>query len=90
MVWFGEMLPDGAMESATEAAKNCELFLNIGTSAMVYPAAELPDIARRNGAVVVEVNPDPSPIALFANFTLTAPSGVALPALVRAAWEDAR
>lgn len=90
VVWFGEMLPAGAMESATDAAGNCELFLNIGTSAMVYPAAELPDIARRAGVVVVEINPDPSPVALFADFTLAAPSGVALPALVRAAWEDAR
>lgn len=86
VVWFGEMLPPSAMEAATEAARNCELFLCVGTSAMVYPAAELPEVAKRSGAVVVEVNPDPSPVAGFAHYTLAAPSGVALPALVRAAW----
>jgi NAD-dependent deacetylase len=86
VVWFGEMLPPGAMERAAEAAQSCELFLCVGTSAMVYPAAELPEIAKHGGAVVVEVNPDPSPVAGFADYTLAAPSGVALPALVQAAW----
>jgi NAD-dependent protein deacetylase/lipoamidase len=89
VVWFGEMLPPGAMERATEAALSCELFLCIGTSAVVYPAAELPQLAKHGGAVVVEVNPDPSAVAGFADFTLAAPSGVALPALLRAAWEEA-
>jgi NAD-dependent deacetylase len=88
VVWFGEMLPDGAMERASEAALDCEVFLCVGTSAMVYPAAELPATAKRGGAVVVEVNPDPSPVADFADFTLAAPSGIALPALVKAAWNS--
>lgn len=86
VVWFGEMLPPGAMERATLAAQNCELFFCVGTSAVVYPAAALPELAKRAGAVVVEVNPDPSPVADFADYTLAAPSGEALPALVRAAW----
>jgi NAD-dependent deacetylase len=88
VVWFGEMLPPGAMERATDAAQNCDVFLNVGTSAMVYPAAELPVIARRGGAAVVEINPDPSPVAQIADYTLAAPSGVALPALLKAAWPD--
>jgi NAD-dependent deacetylase len=86
VVWFGEMLPDGAMERASAAALDCEVFLCVGTSAMVYPAAELPATAKRGGAVVVEINPDPSPVADFADFILAAPSGIALPALVNAAW----
>jgi NAD-dependent deacetylase len=86
VVWFGEMLPPDAMERATDAARACDLFLNVGTSAMVYPAAELPVIAKRSGATVVEVNPDPSPVAEFADYTLAAPSGVALPALLKATW----
>ena len=84
------MLPPGAMERAADAAQSCELFLCVGTSAMVYPAAELPELAKRSGAAVVEVNPDPSAVAGFADYTLAAPSGVALPALVQAAWEDVR
>jgi NAD-dependent deacetylase len=86
VVWFGETLPDGAMERASAAALDCEVFLCVGTSALVYPAAELPATAKHGGAVVVEVNPDPSPVADFADFILAAPSGVALPALVKAAW----
>ena len=86
VVWFGEMLPLGAIEQASDAARSCDLFLNVGTSAVVYPAAELPELARQSGAIVVEVNPDPSAVADFADFTLAAPSGVALPALVGAAW----
>jgi len=86
VVWFGEMLPEGAMERATEAAIACDVFLCVGTSALVYPAAELPAIAKHGGALVIEVNPDPSPVADFADFTLAAAAGIALPALVNAAW----
>ena len=89
VVWFGEMLPLGAIEDATEAARACDLFLCVGTSALVYPAAELPEVAKQAGAIVVEVNPSPSDVAAYADYTLAAPSGVALPALVRAAWESA-
>jgi NAD-dependent deacetylase len=86
VVWFGEMLPPGAIEQAIDAARSCDLFLCVGTSALVFPAAALPESARRAGAIVVEVNPQPSPVADFADFTLAAPSGIALPALVRAAF----
>jgi NAD-dependent deacetylase len=86
VIWFGEILPPGAIEQATDAARACDLFLCVGTSALVYPAAALPESARQAGAIVVEVNPQPSAVADFADFTLVAPSGIALPALVRAAF----
>jgi NAD-dependent protein deacetylase/lipoamidase len=89
VVWFGEMLPPGAMEQASEAARTSEVFLCVGTSAVVYPAAQLPQIARAGGAIVVEVNPEPSAVADFADFTLAAPAGIALPALVAASWAGA-
>jgi NAD-dependent deacetylase len=88
VVWFGEALPPGALEQAADAARDCDLFLCVGTSAVVYPAAQLPEIAKRAGAVVVEVNPETSAVAGYADFTLAAASGVALPALVRAAWGE--
>ncbi|HYG67634.1 MAG TPA: NAD-dependent deacylase, partial [Anaeromyxobacteraceae bacterium] len=63
VVWFGEMLPKGAMERAAEAAASADVFLSVGTSAVVYPAAGLPLVAKEAGAYVAEVNPERSDIA---------------------------
>ena len=57
VVWFGEALPQAALASAFKAAQEAELLLVVGTSGMVYPAAELPAIARRAGAQVLHINP---------------------------------
>ena len=84
VVWFGETLPEGAMLRAQQAAAQCDLFLSIGTSTMVYPAAELPFIAGSNGATVVEINPDFTPLSKLAEFVLREKAGVALPALAAA------
>jgi NAD-dependent deacetylase len=86
VVWFEEMLPADALERASGAAGECDLFLVIGTSAEVYPAAALPHRAKDAGALVVEVNVDRTPVTRIADFVLRAPSGVALPALQDAAW----
>lgn len=56
VVWFGESLPPGAVETAWEAARACDLFLSVGTSNVVQPAASLPWIAARAGATVLVVN----------------------------------
>ncbi len=56
VVWFGEMLPQDVFEEAEQAVRRCDLFLSIGTSAVVYPAASLPAMARQSGAYTVEVN----------------------------------
>lgn len=81
VVWFGEMLPPDALETAQEAAETCEVFFSIGTSAEVYPAAGLPIEAKRAGALFIEVNPNPTAITRFADVSISAPSGEALPAL---------
>ncbi len=81
VVWFGEMLPPGAMETASEAARNCEIFISAGTSSVVYPAAALPYEAMENGAVVIEVNPDDTPLTGRADFALRGSAGEILPAL---------
>ena len=84
VVWFGEMLPPDALEAAQEAAETCEVFFSIGTSAEVYPAAGLPIEAKRAGALFIEVNPNPTAITRFADVSISAPSGEALPALFSA------
>ncbi|HTQ80218.1 MAG TPA: NAD-dependent deacylase [Thermoanaerobaculia bacterium] len=84
VVWFGEMLPPGAMERATEEASFAEVFLSIGTSGNVYPAAGLIEIAKQAGACLIEINPEPTPFSRLADLALRAPAGVALPALTEA------
>jgi NAD-dependent deacetylase len=86
VVWFGEMLPADALARAQEAAARCAVFLSIGTSSEVYPAAALPDIARSAGATVVEVNPQRTPLSDCADFALRGPAGEVLPALIDAAF----
>jgi NAD-dependent deacetylase len=85
VVWFGEELPDGAIDEATRVSSACDVFLSVGTSTVVYPAAMLPEIALRNGATVIEINPDETPLTSSATFSLRGLSGVILPQLLRAA-----
>jgi NAD-dependent deacetylase len=82
VVWFGEMLPFGALEEASEAARGCDLFLSIGTSSLVYPAAALPHEALENGATLVEINPTQTPLTPRVDFTLRGPAGEILPELL--------
>jgi NAD-dependent deacetylase len=79
VVLFGEMLPSGAFETAAEAAAGCELCFVIGTSALVYPAAALPQIARDAGAFVCEVNPELTPLSNLCHEVLTGMAGEVLP-----------
>jgi NAD-dependent deacetylase len=82
VVWFGELLPEGAMEEATEAAATADVFLSVGTSAVVYPAAGLPLIAKAAGAYVAEVNPERSDLAGRLDEHVRGKAGAVLPALV--------
>jgi NAD-dependent deacetylase len=84
VVWFGEAIPDAALRAANRAVRACDLFLSIGTSSLVYPAAGLAMEAQQAGATLVEVNPDTTPLTASADFALRAPAGIALPALVAA------
>ena len=84
VVWFGEMLPSGAMNDALNACRRCDLFFSIGTSSVVEPAASLAFTAREAGALVVEVNPDATPLSRHADFVLRGRSGEILPELVAA------
>ncbi|CAN5578786.1 NAD-dependent deacylase [soil metagenome] len=84
VVWFGEMLPAGVMEAASEAARNCDVFLSVGTSSLVYPAASLPYEAISAGATVVEINPEETPLTDRAEYVLAGKAGEVLPSLVAA------
>ena len=79
VVLFGEMLPPGAFERAAEAAASSDLFFVIGKSALVYPAAALPEIARDAGAFVCEVNPERTPLSDVCDEVLTGKAGDVLP-----------
>jgi len=82
VVWFGEMLPPEAFTKAEKAARQCDLFLCIGTSAVVYPAASLPYTALDHGAFVVEINRECTELSSRAHETLLGASGEILPQLV--------
>lgn len=87
VVWFGEMLPEDALRFAFQKSKESDIFLCIGTSAVVYPAAQLPVEAARNGSKLIIINPEETEISPFAAFHVFEKSGEYLPALVRALKE---
>jgi NAD-dependent deacetylase len=86
VVWFGEMLPVEALETASEAARRCDLFLSIGTSSLVHPAASLPYEALEAGATLVEIKPSQTPLTRHANLVLQGRAGEVLPNLLREAF----
>jgi NAD-dependent deacetylase len=90
VVWFGEPLPCTEWQAAlaTVAQEECDVFISIGTSSLVYPAAELPLKAHRRGAVVVQINAAPTPLDEFADYSLRGPAGKLLPQLLKFAWEQ--
>ena len=82
VVWFGEPLPDGMMNEAMHAAESAEVFLVIGTSAVVYPAAGLIPYARRSGAKVIEIDIEETAASPWVDCALRGPAGEMLPQLV--------
>ena len=82
VVWFGEPIPEAALNESCDAAARCDLFLSVGTSSLVYPAAGLADLAKQNGAIVAEINPNPTMNAANYDFAIAGNSGTVLPELV--------
>jgi NAD-dependent deacetylase len=82
VVWFGEMLPEAALKKAWQAAENADLFLSVGTSAAVQPAASLGLVARNNGATLAEVNPEETELSPWADFRFPGPAGLIMPELL--------
>lgn len=82
VVWFGEALPDGMMKEAEHAVASAEVFLVIGTSAMVFPAASLVPYAKQGGAKVIEINTAETPFTKLVDCALRGPAGELVPALL--------
>jgi NAD-dependent deacetylase len=82
-VFFGEAIPTEAFQRAVAAADACDLMLVIGTSAVVYPAAGMPEIAKQSGATIIEINPETTPFTgVIADYTILGRAGDVLPAIV--------
>lgn len=86
VVWFGESLPAAALKQAIAAASECDLLLVVGTSGVVYPPAELPEVALKSGACVVHINPQPPLCRGAREFAVAGKAGELLPQLIERAW----
>jgi NAD-dependent protein deacetylase/lipoamidase len=82
VVWFGEALPQAAWGRAEHAARAASVFIVAGTSAAVYPAAGLVHIAKRAGAIVAEVNPEPTEASAICDLVVRASVGEFFPAVL--------
>ncbi len=82
VVWFGEPLPQDSIQKAIKWSSEADIFLSIGTSAQVVPAAELPYLALRNEALVVEINPNQTPLSDQAHLLFKGKAGEILSDLV--------
>lgn len=83
VVWFGEQLPTDAFAAAERAARSGDVFLVVGTSGVVYPAAGLAHLAAASGADVIEVNPEETPLSETARYSLRGPAGEMLRQLTK-------
>jgi NAD-dependent deacetylase len=81
IVWFGDNLRHDVISTAIDAVSNCDLLISIGTSAVVYPAAGLPLKARANGATLIEINPETTPISHCFDICMRSTATLALEAL---------
>jgi NAD-dependent deacetylase len=81
VVWYGETIDPDVLERSSVAAEQADVFLSIGTSSLVYPAAALMHLARRSGAFTVEINPGATGESHAVDLPIAAPAEAALPML---------
>lgn len=84
VVWFGESLSPTVLHRAFQLSSECDVMFVVGTSAVVQPAASLPLAAAEAGAKIVEINPDPTPLTPYADFSFRGKSGEILPLIDKA------
>ena len=82
-VMFGEPIPPDLLETCHNATQKADLFLTIGTSAIVYPAAQFPIMALEKGIPLIEINPETTPLSKFTLISLKGPSGQILPEIIK-------
>lgn len=90
VVWFGEILPETEWGAANDAANHCDVFLCIGTSSVVQPAARLTMMAIKRGAITIQVNPNPTALDDRVSLNLSGQAGAVVPELVETAWGTGR
>ncbi|MDX2147876.1 MAG: NAD-dependent deacylase [Planctomycetota bacterium] len=84
VVWFGETLPELAIATAVDALQRCDLFMSIGTSAVVHPAAGFIEIAAAVGAFLAEINAEATPVSRRVDVSVRGSSANILPKIVQA------
>ena len=82
VVWFGESLPQDVWHAAMQQASSCDVMIVVGTSLAVSPANLLPVYAHQNGAIVIEVNPEETPMSTSMSLSIRSSAAKALPELV--------
>jgi NAD-dependent deacetylase len=91
VVFFGEMIPMHALLAARSEAHDCDVMLVVGTSAQVEPAASLPYTAKSNGATIIEINPEPTPLThSISDIAIQASASLVMPAIVKTVRELVR
>ncbi len=88
VVWFGEGLSRADLMRAAVVAADADIIFSIGTSSLVYPAAQLPLLTYENGGPIVEINPLETPLTPFATFAFAEKAGEFLPNLVEKAYKN--
>ncbi len=78
VVWFGEMLDPDILDRAFRESELADVFIVVGTSAVVYPAAYLPVVAKEHGAFLIEVNPEETPISEIADVVIREKAGTGM------------
>ena len=86
MVLFGDLLPQDPWAEAQREASLCDLLLVIGTSGLVHPAAEIPLLAKRSGARLIEINPHPTSLTSDVDLLLTGKAGEVVEELNGVLW----
>lgn len=81
-VMFGEPIPPDALDACIEQSRHCDCMLLIGTSAVVYPAAGFPIDVKRAGGILIEINPNETPLTEMSDIVVRAPAGESLPLIV--------
>jgi NAD-dependent deacetylase len=85
VVWFGEALDPDVIGASLEAARRADVCLVVGTSAVVYPAASVPEVTLQAGGSVIEINPEATPLTALAAVSLRGPAGELVPAVLSGA-----
>lgn len=83
IVWFGDSLDQDVVEKALSLISGCDLFISVGTSGVVWPAAGFPEIAKKAGARCIEINPEPSEMSYLYDETIQGKAGDVLPDLLK-------